>query len=177
MTDLLTTFNVRRTLAQGPAIGDLPPAVTPTGVAFSLLLLAPQVLPKAAALGLVCVHMLVKRLIAQRQLAGDLFGAQLHPQQGCSLFLDPGFYRVRIAAVLGAFNRPFTGLLWSLPTRADIAAQLAADRGLVTSNQAGDLRDAVLGFHKAGNLVSFNLAGLFVIHRATSTCRTGSLEC
>jgi hypothetical protein len=39
------------------------------------------------------------------------------------------------------------------------------------------LRDAVLGFHKAGNLVSFNLAEVFVIHRATSTCRSGSLEC
>jgi hypothetical protein len=42
-----------------------------------------------------------------------------------------------------------------------------ADGGLVASDQAGDLSDAVLGFHKAGNLVSFNLAGVFAIHRAT----------
>ena len=29
------------------------------------------------------------------------------------------------------------------------------------SDHAGDLRDAVLGFHKAGNLVSFSLAEVF----------------
>ena len=46
-----------------------------------------------------------------------------------------------------------------------------ADRGLVASDQARDLCDAVLGFHKAGNLVSFNLAEVFVIHWATSSCR------
>jgi len=52
--------------------------------------------------------------------------------------------------------------------RAYVAAQLAADRGLVALNQAGDLRDAVLGFHKADNLVSHNLVGATVIHLATS---------
>jgi hypothetical protein len=40
-----------------------------------------------------------------------------------------------------------------------------------------NLRDVVLGFHKAVNLISFNLAEVFVIHRATSTCRSRSLEC
>jgi hypothetical protein len=40
-----------------------------------------------------------------------------------------------------------------------------------------NLRDVVLGIHKAVNLISFNLAEVFVIHRATSTCRSGSLEC
>jgi hypothetical protein len=35
----------------------------------------------------------------------------------------------------------------------------------------------VLGFHKSVNLISFNLAEVVVIHRATSTCRSESLEC
>jgi hypothetical protein len=51
------------------------------------------------------------------------------------------------------------------------------DRGLVSSKQSGNLRDFELGFYKAVTLISFNLAGVFVIHRATSTCRSGSLEC
>jgi hypothetical protein len=39
------------------------------------------------------------------------------------------------------------------------------------------LRDGVQGLHEAVNLISFNLTEVFVIHRATSTCRSGSLEC
>jgi hypothetical protein len=35
----------------------------------------------------------------------------------------------------------------------------------------------VQGFHEAMNLISFNLAEVFVFHRVTSTCRSGSLEC
>ena len=177
MTNLPATFNVRRALAQRSAVGDLPPAVSSTGVAFSLLLLAAQVCPQGAALGLVGVHVLVKRLVAHRQTASDLLGAPLQAQQGTGLLFHPGRYRAGVATLLGTFNRQLTGLLSAVATRACIAAQLAADRGLVASNQTGDLRDAVLGFHKAGNLVSFNLAEVFVIHRATSTCRSGSLEC
>ena len=177
MTDLLATLNVRRALAQGPAVGDLPSAVSPNGVALSLLLLAAQVFPQGAALGLISVHMLVKRLVAHWQTACDLLGAPLQSQQRTGLFLYPGCHRIRIATLLGTFNRQFAGLLWTVAPRAGIAAQLATDHGLVTSDQAGDLRDAVLGLHKAGNLVSFNLAEVFVIHRATSTCRSGSLKC
>jgi hypothetical protein len=62
--------------------------------------------------------------------------------------------------------------------RAGIAAQLSYDRELKTSDKTGDLHDNLLGdLHKAGNLVSLNLAEVFVIHRATSTCRSRSLEC
>ena len=65
----------------------------------------------------------------------------------------------------------------SVASTPGIATQLATDSGLVASKQSGNLRDVVLGFHKAVNLISFNLAEVFVIHRATSTCRSGSLEC
>lgn len=62
MTDLLAAFNVHSTLAQGPAVGDLPSAVSPTGGTLSLLLLAAEVFPQVAALGLICIHVLIKRL-------------------------------------------------------------------------------------------------------------------
>jgi hypothetical protein len=38
------------------------------------------------------------------------------------------------------------------------------------------LSDSVPGLHKAGNLVSSNPVAAFVIHQATSTCRSGDLE-
>jgi len=165
MTDLLAALNARRALAQGPAFGDLPPAVSPASVALSPLLLAAQVVPQFAALALVCVHVLVKRL-----------GAPMQSQQGTALFFHQGLHHVRISASLGAFNRQFAGLFSSATSKPGIAILLAADRSLVASDQTGDLRDAVLDFHKAGNLVSFNLAEVFVIHRTTSTCRPETRE-
>jgi hypothetical protein len=80
MTDLLTNFNVRRTLAQGPAVGALPSAASPTGVTPSLFHLAAQVFPQVAALGLVCVHVLVKHIVAYLQTASGLLGAPLQSQ-------------------------------------------------------------------------------------------------
>ena len=64
MTNLLSAFNVHRTLAQGSAVGDLPPAISPTCVTLSLLLLAAQVLSQLAALALVGIYMLVTRFMA-----------------------------------------------------------------------------------------------------------------
>ena len=63
MTHLLAALNVRRALAQRHAVGDLPLAITTTGVALYLLLLllllATQVLPQRGALSLVCINMQV----------------------------------------------------------------------------------------------------------------------
>jgi len=84
---------------------------------------------------------------------------------------------VCVTAQFRAFAGNFTGLCGSVASTHGITAQLATDRGLVASKQLGNLCDVVLGFHKAVNLISFNLAEVFVIHRATSTCRFGSLEC
>ena len=81
------------------------------------------------------------------------------------------------AARFGAFAGKFTTLFGFIATTPCIATQLATDRGLVSSKQSGKLSDVVLGFHKAVSLISFNLAEVFVTHRATSTCRSGSLEC
>jgi hypothetical protein len=177
MTNLLTTFNVRRALAQRSTVGDLPPAVSTTGVALSLLLLATQVLPQGAAMHLVFVNMHVQRFMAHWQLARDLLWAPLQPQQRTGLLFHPGRKGAGVAARFRAFAGKFTSMFGFIASTPGIAAQLATDRGLVASKQLGNLRDVVLGFHKAVNLISFNLAEVFVIHRATSTCRSGSLEC
>ena len=134
-------------------------------------------LPQGAAMRLVCINMQVQRFMADWQLAGDLLRAPLQPQQRTGLLFNPGRKRVGVAARFGAFAGKFTSLFGFIASTPGIAAQLATDRGLVASKQSGNLRDVVLGIHKAVNLISFNLAEVFVIHRATSTCRSGSLEC
>ena len=70
MTHLQALVNVRRALAQRPAVGDLSAAIRTTGVALSLLLSATQVLPSRAATRLVRVNMQVKRFMAHWQFAG-----------------------------------------------------------------------------------------------------------
>ena len=145
-------------LVQGPAVGNLPPAVSTTGVALSLLLLATQILPQGAAMRLVCINMQVQRLMAHWQLACDLLWAPLQPRQRTGLLFQPERKRVGVAARFRAFAGKFTGLFGSVASTPGITAQLATDRGLVSSKQLRNLRDVVLGFHKALNLISFNLA-------------------
>ena len=178
MKDLLATFNVSWALAQGHAVGDLSPVVSSAGIALSLLPLTTKVLPLVAALGLVSIYLLVKHVVFHGQRDCDLLGAPMQSQQGNGLFFHPECWSTVIATLLRAYKRQFTGLIRAIPARPCIAAQLAADRGLVASDQAGDLSVTVLGgIYKAANLVFFNLAKVFVIHRANSTCRFRNLQC
>ena len=73
-------------------------------------------------------------------------------------------------------TRQLTGLFRPVATAARIATQLTADRGLAAAEQVCNLCDVVSGFHKAVNLISFNLAEVFVVQLVTSTCRSRSLE-
>ena len=111
------------------------------------------------------------------QLAGDLLRAPLEPQKLTSLLFHPGRKRVVVAARIIALAGKFTGLFGSIASTPSIAAQLATDRGLAASKQSSNRLYFVLGFHKADNLVPLNLPEVFVIHRTTSPCRAGSLEC
>ena len=177
VTDLLAILDVQWALAQGPAIRDLPPAIKSAGITLSLLLLTTQVLPQLTAAGLVSVDILVDRLVAHRQLASDLFRAPLQLQQRSGLRLHPRRHQRGIATALCTLTRQLTGLFRPVATAARIATQLATDRGLAAAEQVCNLCDVVSGFHKAVNLISFNLAEVFVVQLATSTCRSRNLEC
>ena len=111
------------------------------------------------------------------RFAGDLLATPLQPQKLAGLLFQPGRKRAGVTARFRVFAGKFTGLFRSAASAPGIATQLATERGLVSSKQLGNLRDVVPGFHKSVNLISFDLAEVFVIHRATSTCRPGSLEC
>ena len=173
MTDLLATLNVFRALAQGPAVGDLPSEVSTTAEDLTLLLLVAQAFPQGAALGLIGVDMLVRRLVADYQTTRELLEAKLQSQEGIGLFLHPGCHRIQIATLLGVFSRQFTGLIRTVAPRV----RNAAYRGVATPDQGVALYYDVLSFHRAGNLLSFNLTEVFVTHRATSTYRSGNFEC
>ena len=173
MSHLQPLVNVRWALAQRSAVGDFSAAIPTTDVALFILLLATKVLPQRATR----VNLQVERIMAHWQFAGDLLGTPLQPQKRTGLFFHPGRKGVGVAARFGAFVGKFTGLFGSVASTPSIATQLVPDRGLVTSKQSGNLRDVALGFHKAVNLINFNLAEVFVVHQATSTCRSGSLEC
>jgi len=89
---LLSSFYMRRPITQGAPIRDLAPPVSPAGVALSLLLVAAQVLPQLAASGLVGITMLIKRLMADWQLASNLLRSPLQAQQIGGLLTHPGGY-------------------------------------------------------------------------------------
>ncbi len=119
---------------------------------------------------------MVQRFMAHWQLADDLLWSQLQPQH-TGLLLHPVRKPVGVSARFGAFAGKFTSLFGFIASTPSIGAQHATDLGLVASKQLRKLRDFVLGILKAVNLISSNLAEVFVTHRATSTCRSGSLEC
>ena len=80
--------------------------------------------------------------------------------------------RVGVAARFRAFAGKLTGFFGSVVSTPGIATYIATERELVTSKRSGNLRDVVLDFYKAVNLISFNLAEVFVINWVSSTCRS-----
>ena len=63
---------IKWAIAQRPSVGDLSPAVSSHGIAFLLLLLTAQVLPKNPTQSLVRINMLIKSFMAVGQLRGNL---------------------------------------------------------------------------------------------------------
>ena len=161
---LLSSFDMRRPITQGAPVRDLAPSVPPAGVALSLLLLAAQVLPQLAASGLVGINMLVKSLMADWQLAGNLLRAPLQAQKIGRLLTHPGGHRSGVSALLRSLGRQLTGLLGPIAFKPAVARELPADGRFVSIQQLGNLSLIVSGFHKGVDLISFHLAEMFIVH-------------
>ena len=164
MAHLLSSFDMRRPITQGAPVRDLAPSVPPAGVALSLLLLAGQVLPQLAASGLVGINMLVKHLMADWQLASNLLRTPLQAKQMGGLLAHPGGHSPSVAALLRSLDRQLTGLLGPIAFKPAVARKLPADGQFVSIQQLGNLSLIVSSFHKGVDLISFNLAEMFVIH-------------
>ena len=165
MAHLLSSFDMRRPITQGAPVRDLAPSVPPAGVALSLLLLTAQVLPQLAAFGLVGINMLVKRLMADWQLASNLLRTPLQAQQMSGLLAHPCGHRSRVSALLRSLGRQLTGLLGPIAFKPAIARKLPADGRFVSIQQLGNLSLIVSSFHKGVDLISFHLAEMFIGHR------------
>ena len=164
MAHLLSSFDMRRPITQGASVRDLAPSVPTARVALSLLLLAAKVLPQRAASSLVRINMLVKRLMADWQLACNLLRAPLQLKQAGGLLSHPGRHCGCVPAFLRTLGRSCAGLLWPVSFKAPIARKLSADGRFVSIQQLGDLSLNVFGFHKGVDLISLNLAEMFVGH-------------
>ena len=164
MAHLLSSLDMRRPITQGAPVRDLTPSVPPAGVALSLLLVAAQVLPQLAASGLVGINMLVKRLMADWQLASNLLRTPLQAQKIGRLLAHPGGHSRSVSALLRSLGRQLTGLLGPIAFKPAVARELPADSRFVSIQQLGDLSLIVSGFHKGVDLISFHLAEMFVIH-------------
>jgi hypothetical protein len=165
MTHLLSGLYMRGTLDQRSSVGDLPPAVTPAGIAFPLLLLTAQVLPKNSTLGLVGINAQVNRFMADGQLARNLLWAPLKLKQQTSLLMHPHRQRAGIATILCSIGRLLASLLGAVAPRAAVATHLPVDGGLVTVQQFSNLRLIMSGIHERVKMISFGLAEVFVGHK------------
>ena len=161
---LLSKLNMHGPVAQGSSVRNLAPSVSAARVAFSLLLLAAKVLPQRAASCFVKVSMLVKRIMTDWQFAGNLLKAPLKFKQAGGLLSHSGRHCGCVAAFLRTLSRSCAGLLWPVAFKAPIARTLPADSRFVSIQQLGNLSFILSGFHQGLELMSFNLAGMFVVH-------------
>ena len=170
VTNLLAPLNVQGTLTDGATVENLPTPVAPAQVAFAPGLLAAQALMQFATAGFVGIDVLVHRLMADWQLICNLFRAPFNPQVKRHLRPYPRLYAPRIAAAMTSFMGFAAGLFSTVTTSPTATLNLATDGAAVSTQQAGNLCERVLGFHQAADLVSFFSAEVLV-HWATSTWR------
>ena len=171
MTNLQEFINLRRELAQRSAFGDLSTAVPSSGAALSLLCLKTDVFPNRAAMRLDCINMQVKRFMANLRFSGNLLGTQLQPQKLAGSLFHAGRKRAGVTTRFKEIAGKFTSQYGFVAPPPGIAAQLTTESAHGSSKPLRNLRDVVLGIHKA-----INLDELFATHRASSTCRSGSNE-
>jgi len=103
---------------------DLSYAIAPAGVALSLLFLTPQVHPKRAALSLISLYTLVKRLMTNGQLACNLLGDPLHTEQEKRMLTYPSRHSRSVATVVRFLGRQLTSPLWTAACASITLAQL-----------------------------------------------------
>jgi hypothetical protein len=108
--------------------------------------------------------MLVKRLMADWQLACNLLRPPLQLKLAGGLRSQPGRHCGCVPAFLRTLSRSCAGLVWPVTFKASIARKLPADGRFVSIQQLGNLSLIVSVFHKDVDLISFNLAEMFVDH-------------
>jgi hypothetical protein len=152
-------------IVQLTTVGYLPPAISLSHIALSIVPLAQQDLPKSTAFRLVSINMPVQRFKADGQSRCDLFRTPLHAQQRTGLFTLPRFKGWGIPIVLRMLCRELTGLFGTIAPRTTNSIQPPTAGGLVPVQQLGYLALILYGFHERVNLMSFSLAEVLVTNK------------
>lgn len=124
------------------------------------------------ALRLVSVDFLINRLVANREVAGDLLGAPLQSKKPSNRLPDFRRDARRISAAALSLFRQMLGLRGPIPSSARAPRQLSADSRFVTAHYLGDLGLVMSGFHQCMDLITFGLAEVCIGHQASSTGRS-----
>ena len=109
------------------------------------------------------VSMLVKRIMTDLEIVGNLLKAPLKFKQVGGLLSHSRRQFGCVASFLRTLSRSCAGLLWPVFFKAPIARILPADSRFVSIQQLGDLSFILSGFHQGLDLMSFNLAEMFVV--------------
>jgi hypothetical protein len=96
--------------------------------------------------------------------ASNLFGAPLYRKQTGGLRSHPRWLRGKVPTIFRTLARNFNGLFWPFAFKAPNARKIPAYGRFVSIQQLGALSLIVSGSHKGEDLLSFNLAELFVVH-------------
>ena len=164
VTNRLAGFNLGRSIVNRTPVRDLAAPVSAAGITFPLFLLTAQAAPKVTASGFVSVDILIKRFVANRHHAGNLFRAPLLAQEvGCDLKGLSSHLR-RIARTFRTAICQKLSLIGAIAPLARIAVQFPADRRTMPVQDQGNLGLVKACFHQGVNLITFRWAEVFVGH-------------
>ena len=111
-----------------------------------------------------CIDLLVNRLMANWQLAGNLLTAPLQTKECFSR--APDFWRNAsgMTTVLRLPLRPILDLAGSIPSTAGTTRQLSNNGRFMAPQNPGNLNLGLSRFHQRLNLITFGLAEVCIGH-------------
>jgi len=116
------------------------------------------------ALRLVGIHFLINRLMADRQLAGDLLRTPLQVKERLSLVPDFRRNTRRIPTARRALQRQILGLPGTIAATTGSTRQLATNGRFMAPQNPGNLNLRLSCFHQCLNLITFGLAEVCIGH-------------
>ena len=112
----------------------------------------------------VSIDFLVNRLVADRQLSGNLLGAPLQTGQGSYLKQDLFINVISITARLQSLFTQVLGLAGTISSTTGSTRHLSTNSRFMAPENMGYLDLCLSRFHKCINLITLGLAGVCIGH-------------
>jgi hypothetical protein len=112
----------------------------------------------------VCIDLLVNRLVADSQLAGNLLGAPLQTGQGSHLKQNLFVNTSRIKARLRTLMRQILSLAGTISSTTGSTGHFSTNSRFIAPQNMGNLGLCLSCFHKYINLITFGLAEMCISH-------------